>query len=116
MSKQQKLPEIDRSEAPIRPSRLHDFLAGVGANAAMNQLVEELEEMQKQHPHAVGLTLAIAIAKREAAQKQMDVTKEVLFTAATNGLPMDGHRIELRITRDGPVVISTADSLETATD
>lgn len=115
MSKQYRLDDIDRSEAPIRESRRTSFLLDMGASHALKALVDELKTLQKQHPQAVGLTLAIAIAGRDAAERAAEVSKEVLFTAGTNGMQMDGRRIELQIIEGVPVVASIADDSESVT-
>ena len=107
MSQQQELPEISRHEALIRPSRLPDFLMAAGGQTALQKVAEELRAAHKQTPNAVGLTLAIAVIERDAAIKQGEVSKEVLFTAGINGLPLDDHRLELRFGENGPYVVST---------
>lgn len=94
MSDQPNLPGVAPTSTTIEGPRMIDFLLDAGGQIALLSIAEELEELRKQHPAAAGLTVALAVVQRDAAELQMKTSRRALSAAAKAGMPIDGHAIK----------------------
>jgi hypothetical protein len=104
MSKQAQLAGTAPSEARIAGAKLNDVLLHTGAQIALDKLCAELRAAQKQHPAAVGLTLAIALVERDKSEATLKTTRVVLAAAAKAGLDFDGRVLTSGLEGDSLVV------------
>lgn len=108
---QQEIEGTQPLSAKVLPSSQAYAIAMDSAqHVALAKLKAELEAVQKQHPNAIGLMIAIAIVSRKAAEAQLLVSRAALTYAAKNGLPFDGHRIELDFQQDGLHILATPET------
>ncbi|UBB15460.1 hypothetical protein [Comamonas odontotermitis] len=98
---QHEIPETLPTSCGVPHKRAQKVLLDTGGHAALAAAQLELEEIRKQHPGIAGLTLAIAVVARHAAEKQMNSSREVLIQAAHAGLPIENHAIALEFTNEG---------------
>lgn len=104
--------EIDGSR-PMRckvpHKKSYPMVLDMGRNSALKAAAQELESAQKQHPNVAGLTLAIAIVARQAAEAQMDATRQVLMFAAKNQMPIERHALGMAFEDDGLWIEATGE-------
>lgn len=101
MADQKEIEGIQPMKCKVPPKRSYTMVMDMGKHSALKQTMKELETMQKQHPGVAGLTLAIAVVARRAAEAQMDSSRQVLIFAAKNRLPIEGHALGLLFDDDG---------------
>ena len=101
MDEQMEIPGARPLKCLVPAKRAHKILLESGAAAATEAVRRELEAMREQHPGVAGLTLAIAVVGRYAAEKQMVSSREVLIQAANAGMPIEKHAIALAFEDDG---------------
>jgi len=101
MAEQQEIEGIEPMKCKVPPKRACVMVMDMGKHSALKAATKELEAMQRQHPAVAGLTLAIAIVARHAAEAQMDMSRQVLIFAAQNRLPIERHALGLAFEDDG---------------
>ena len=101
---QENLPGTTPMMTTVPHGKLLNFAIELGQQMAMAQFSEEMRKLQKQHPAAVGITLAIAIADKNGAEMCAVTTRKILTLAAVAGLPIDGHALHSGI-ENGELVI-----------
>lgn len=101
MTEQQEIEGIQPMKCKVPHKKSFPIISDSGALAGLRAAMQELEQAQKQHPGVAGLTLAIAIVARRAAEAQMDSTRQVLILAAQNRLPIESHAMALLFEDDG---------------
>lgn len=113
MADQQEIDGIDPKKCKVPQKRSYTMVMDMGKHSALKKAMKELEAMQKQHPAVAGLTLAIAIVARNAAEAQMDMSRQVLMLAAQNRLPIERHALGLAFEDDGLWIEATGESTAT---
>lgn len=113
MTDQQEIEGIEPMKCKVPPKRSYTMVMDMGKHAALKKAMKELEAMQKQHPGVAGLTLAIAVVARHAAEAQMDMSRQVLIFAAQNRLPIERHALGLAFDDDGLWIEATGESTAT---
>lgn len=113
MTDQQEIEGIESMKCKVPPKRSHTMVMDMGKHAALKDAMKELEAMQKQHPGVAGLTLAIAVVARRAAEAQMNMSRQVLIFAAQNRLPIERHALGLAFEDDGLWIEATGESTAT---
>lgn len=98
---QTEIPETRPTSCSVPHKRASKILLDTGGYEALALAQRELEEMRTQHPGIAGLTLAIAVVSRRAAEKQMESSRTVLVLAAEARMPIENHAIALDFTDDG---------------
>lgn len=101
MDEQLEIPGARPMKCKVPHKRAHTLLMTSGATVALHKAQDELEEMRKQHPGVAGLTLAIAVVARHAAEQQMESSRQVLIFAGQAGMPIERHAIALAFEDDG---------------
>lgn len=109
---QAEIPGISPNTCSVPHKRAHKLLMDTGGHAALVTAQKELEEVRKQHPGIAGLTLAIAVVARHAAEKQMESSRAVLIHAAQAGMPIENHAIALEFADDGLRLVTVGGELE----
>ena len=109
MEQQQELPGTRPMRVKVPHSRSHRLLLDTGGHARLAEAQKELEKMREQHPGVAGLTLAIAVVARRAAEAQMSSSREVLIQAGQVGMPIEHHAIALDFADDGLYLQAVAD-------
>lgn len=104
MNEQQEFEETRPMMAVIPRKRAILLAMDLGGQMSLVGVAEQMKAAQKQHPSAVGLTLALALLNSEIAQLQAKTTRIVLTVAATTGMPIEDHAISSSI-RDGEIII-----------
>jgi hypothetical protein len=104
MSEQAPLPGTAPNEARITGAKLTDVLLQTGVQIALDKLCNDLRAAQKQHPSAVGLTLAIALAERDKAEAVLKSSRTVLAAAAKAGIDFEGRLLTSGLEGDALVV------------
>jgi len=104
MNEQQEFDEARPMIAVIPRKRAALLAIDLGGQMSLIGVAEQMKAAQKQHPAAVGLTLALALINAEIAKLQMKTTRVVLTVAATSGMPIEDHAISSSI-RDGEIII-----------
>lgn len=100
-AQQQDLPGTRPMRIQVPHKRAHDLLLDTGSHTGLSEAQKELEKMREQHPGVAGLTLAIAVVARRAAEAQMSSTRSVLIQAGQAGMPIENHAIGLEFADDG---------------
>jgi hypothetical protein len=72
---QEQLPGMPLTETRITGSKLTDVLIETGKQICLEKLRADLMAAQKQHPSAVGLTLAIALVERDKSAATLETTR-----------------------------------------
>ena len=67
MNAQHSLPGTRPMSTTIPPKRMPSLMLNIGGQGALKDVKERLEAMQKQHPSAVGITLALSVIERDLA-------------------------------------------------
>lgn len=101
MEQQQELPGTRPMRHHVPHKRAHELLLDTGGLTALTAAQKELEKMREQHPGVAGLTLAIAVVARRAAEAQMASARSVLIQAGQAGMPIESHAIGLESADDG---------------
>lgn len=114
MPEQASLPGTAPTETRITGRKLVTALMETGAQAALDKLHRELLAAQKQHPGAVGLTLALALVERDKAVATLETSRVILAEAAKAGLQFDGQVLTSGIEGDAIVVRVMAEPPEGA--
>ena len=112
MDEQLEIPGARPMKCKVPQKRAHKLLLDTGATLALERAQTELEDMRKQHPGVAGLTLAIAVVARHAAERQMESSRQVLMHAAQVGMPIEQHAIALSFDDDGLYLQATAGKFE----
>lgn len=106
-AQQQEIEGTRPLTAKVLPeSRAYAIVMDSAQHIALSKLKAELEAMQKQHPNTAGLTIAIAVVARRAAEAQLLVSRAALMYAAKKGLPLEGYGLELDFQQDGLHVLA----------
>ena len=106
---QEPIPGLTPMQTTVAPAKLLHFALELGQQMALAEFSQELRALQKQHPAAVGLTLAIAIADKNGATLKAITTRKILTLAADAGLPIGGHAIHSTIEHGELVIRAQAD-------
>ena len=101
MTEQQEIHGIQPMRCKVPHKKSFTMVLDMGRTSALKAASQELEAMQKQHPNVAGLTLAIAVVARQAAEAQMDTTRQVLTFAAKNRMPIEHHALGMAFADDG---------------
>ena len=112
MQEQTEIPGTRPTICAVPHKRAHKLLIDSGGCHALDEARKELEALQKQHPMTAGLTLAIAVVSRRAAEKQMESSREVLIRAAQAGMQIEGCALALVFSDDGLRIESIAGEKE----
>ena len=103
-SKMKKQTEIDGTQpmkCKVPHRKASQIVIESSAHASLREVMKELEQAQKQHPGVAGLTMAIAIVARRAAEAQTNLSRKVLLIAAQNRMPIENHALNLLFEDDG---------------
>lgn len=106
---QEPIPGLTPMQTTVPPAKILYFALELGQQMALAAFSQELRALQKQHPAAVGLTLAIAIADKNGAEIKAVTTRKILTLAASAGLPIGGHAIHSTIEKGEFVIRASAD-------
>lgn len=107
------------TQAPLLPAPLevvmskHDTanaLVDLGRLSVAADLRERFDKLQKQFPAAVGLSIAVTNCMLEEARARESINKDMLRTAAANGMPIDGHVLTTSLRGDDVIVTATPDA------
>jgi hypothetical protein len=88
MSEQAPLPGTAPNETRVTGAKLTDLLLQTGVQIGLDKLCADLRFAQKQHPAAVGLTLAIALAERDKAEATLKTLVQQLPQTSPRPLPL----------------------------
>ena len=109
MTDQQEIQGAQPMELKVPQQEAVALLIQMGKNLAISAAIKSLEDLQKQHPGVSGLTLALAVIGRQAAEEQMFVSRKAITLAAKYRLPIEGHSLNLDFRKDGVWVIASSD-------
>jgi hypothetical protein len=107
------------TQSPLLPAPLEaemakhdatDTLLNIGKANIAAKLRTRFEKLQAQHPAAVGLEIAITSCMLEEAKARESINKDMLRTAAANGMPIDGHVLTTSLRGDDVIVTATPDA------
>lgn len=107
MENQTEIPGLKPMSCEVAPTKAHQIIFDTGAYAALATAKDELEKFQNLHPGVAGLTMAIAVVARLAAEKQLESSRLVLISAANAGMPIEHHAIALDFADTGLRLVAT---------
>ena len=101
MEKQTEIDGPQPMKCKVPHKKASQIVIESSAHTSLREVMKELEQAQKQHPGVAGLTMAIAIVARRAAEAQTNLSRKVLLIAAQNRMPIENHALNLLFEDDG---------------
>ena len=101
MEKQTEIDGTQPMKCKVPHKKASQIVIESSAHTSLREVMKELEQAQKQHPGVAGLTMAIAIVARRAAEAQTNLSRKVLIIAAQNRMPIENHALRLLFEDDG---------------
>jgi len=102
---QDELPGTQVMKTTVPARRLALLAIDMGRQIGLAGALDQIKELQDQHPKVAGLTLARAILEKDIATAQARVSRVVLTVATTAGMPIENHGIASHI-EDGQIVLT----------
>ena len=79
--------------AVVPSSKRNSMLLEAGGQMHLQDTLDSLEKLQKQHPSVAGLAMAVTVVRLEITKLQLRLQGKVLTIASAAGLPIADHGI-----------------------